>query len=117
MSTNHNLKGSGAVKKQLVRNIHVPLTKQKLVQKHCGQSRASSIFKPPDPGVEPARVGIRWQKYARPELQSSLGLARTIEKIKSAPIPKSKSVGDLTPRSQAFVIEHVSFVCSLPVPT
>lgn len=115
MATKSNLQQSrtntntGAIKKKLVRNIQVPVNEQNpvTVLRHC--ERATPLVN--SRALFEHTVGLQKHasKYQTPELQSCLGVAKKMEQIKSAPIPKAHSLSDLTPRSKAFITEQVNF--------
>lgn len=106
---------TGAIKKTLVRNVQVSQPNHQnppRVQRHV--ERASNGWAAPVnvDALFNHSIGVEKpvSKYQTPELQSCLEVAKKLEVIKSAPIPKANNLTELTPRAQAFVTEQVSYI-------
>lgn len=108
-------KCTGAIRKQLVRNITVAPAAAANVNRprayrHCHfqlpapNTADDADDNDPVPPVPSAAGGGHRTKYQSPKLQSTLAIARQIESIKLAPIPTD----DLTARSKAFANEQVN---------
>lgn len=111
-------KCTGAIRKQLVRNITVTpriTNRPPRAYRHChfqlpNDNAAERVSVEPSAAAAVFNVadgGHRRTNYQSPKLQSTLAIAREIEKITLAPIPAAKTTDDLTPRSKAFVNEQV----------
>lgn len=106
-------KCTGAIKKQLIRNINVTTTdtNRPRVHFHSSFNNSNNVIQTSEataPLAKTQTATTNAGKYRTPELNTALTMSRKIDKIKAAPIPAVNKLDDLTPRSMAFVRNIVS---------
>lgn len=107
-------KCTGAIKKQLVRNINVTATdtNRPRVHFHSSFNNPNNVILPNKANatiVNTKAAHPSAGKFRTPELNTALSMCRKIDKIKAAPLPAINKLDDLTPRSKAFVKDIVSY--------
>lgn len=106
------LKCTGAIKKQLVRDINVDVDLNRpRVRFHSNFNNSNNVIPPNKANatiVNTQTAHSSSGKYRTPELNTALTMSRKIDKIKEAPVPAVNKLDDLTPRSKAFVRDIVS---------
>lgn len=109
-SVTNKSKCTGAIKKQLIRNINVTTTdtNRPRVHFHSSFNKSNNVDKVIAPIANTQTAHMPAGKYRTPELNTALTMGRKINKIKAAPMPAVHKLDDLTPRSKAFVRDIVS---------
>ncbi|XP_037037684.1 uncharacterized protein LOC119075357 [Bradysia coprophila] len=104
-----NPKPNIAVQKQLVRGTQ-KTNRLATVKTHT----SPSLYQQNNPIRTVTAAASTKDKYRKPQLQATMGLAQQIDQWKAKTGPKYNDVCDLTPRSRAVVTERITHQLNFP---